>query len=60
MGSLGRTLTTGQKWLRGKMVNLITVGSIKKASAVHNKQKQGGTTGNIEKQRNRKQRKQRR
>ena len=39
MGSPRRTTTTGQKWFRGKMVNLITTSSIKKASAVHNKKK---------------------
>ena len=30
VGSSGRTPITGQKWLRGKMVNLIMAGSIKR------------------------------
>ena len=30
VGNPGRTPTTGQKWLRGKMVNLITTSSIKR------------------------------
>ena len=30
VGNPGRTPTIGQKWLRGKMVNLITAGSIKR------------------------------
>ena len=31
VGSLGRIPITSQKWLRGKMINLITASSIKRS-----------------------------
>ena len=52
MGSPKRTPTTGQKQLRGKMVNLIMVGSIKRPQPCivnkKNKEKQEKTQKNRE------------